>query len=605
MLCRRGVLSVLVPALVPALLWAAAATPDIDRVKAERALSEARLKRDVTFLASPQCEGRGPTTQGLKRAGDYIASEFKKAGLKPGNNGSYFQPFHIAGARGAITLVGPRGQRIALQQGIHFNPLGYDQAGKVSGPLAFAGYGLSVKGYDDYAGRDVKGKVVIILRDTPRPGTPGRPKEFLAGAPFVTKLAVAQKHGARAVLFVNDADTAQDSDAPLDFSYTALGRGGRHIPAFFIRRDDFARMLPAHRSLRDLERGIDRTLQPDSFDLVGWSIELEVQRKNDMIGLRNVVGMLDGAGPLADQVIVVGAHYDHLGYGGPSSLSQSKRRQVHHGADDNASGTTALLELARRFAALKNRQGRRLVFIAFSGEELGLFGSRHYCNKPLFSLDKTAAMYNLDMVGRLRSDPKTGRGRLLTEGHGTAKPFKELIDRLANRYDFTLQSKAAGFGPSDHASFCGKKVPVLFVWTGTHADYHRPSDTADKINVPGMRRIVDLSQEAITTLTGIDRPAFIEVKGAPGSRPSGGPRLGIRPGYGGDVPGVEVEGVTPGGPADKAGVKGGDVIVGLGGKPVKDLRSYMLIMSTQKKGGTIAVEVQRKGKKVKLEAKLE
>jgi hypothetical protein len=603
MLCRKGLLGVLALALLPALLWSAAAPvpPEPDPPRAV----EARLKRDVTFLASDRCEGRGPTTEGINLAADYVADQFRQAGLRPGNGNSYFQPFHIAGAEGHLALTGPLGQRIDLRQRIHFNPLGYDQAGNVSGPLAFAGYGLATKDYDDYAGLDAKGKVLVILRDTPRAGTAGRPKDWLAGAPFVNKLALAQKKGALAVLFVNDADTASDSDAPPDFSYSSVTRGGRHLPAVFIRRDLFERMLPAGRSLRDLERDIDSGLKPDSFDLPGWKVELDVKRNGSGIALKNVVGVLEGAGPLAQETIVVGAHYDHLGYGSVSSLSRSKRREIHHGADDNASGTTALIELARRFASLKDRQGRRLVFIAFSGEELGLFGSRHYCNKPLFPLDKTAAMFNLDMVGRLRDDPKTGKARLLTEGHGTAKPFKELIDKLAGKYAFTLSAKPAGFGPSDHASFCGKKVPVLFFWTGNHADYHRPTDTADKINVSGMRRVVDLSQGAIAFLSRMDKPAFIEVKGAAGPRPSGGPRLGIRPGYGSDAAGVEVDGVTPGGPADKAGVKDGDVIVGLAGKPVKDLRTYMLVMSTQKKGDTIEVEVQRKGKKVKLKAKLE
>jgi hypothetical protein len=364
-------------------------------------------------------------------------------------------------------------------------------------------------------------------------------------------------------------------------------------------------MLPAGKVLRDIEKKIDRNLKPSSFDLPGWKVDLEV-KNGQLIGLKNVVGVLDGAGPLANETVVVGAHYDHLGYGGPSSLARSKRREIHHGADDNGSGTTSIMELARRFGAMKNRPGRRLVFIAFSGEELGLFGSRHYCNTPLFPLDKTAAMYNLDMVGRLRIDQKTSKGRILTEGHGTAKPFKELIDNLAKKHDFMFASQqASGFGPSDHASFCGKNIPVLFVWTGVHEDYHRPTDTADKIDVHGMRRIVDMSEEAITTLTKMEKPAFVVVKGSGGPRPSSGPRLGFRPGYGSDKPGVEVDGVTPGGPADKAGIKGGDVIVGVAGKEVKDLRTYMVAMSAQKKGTTIEVEVLRGGKKVKLKVKLE
>ena len=596
--CRRGLLGWVALALLPALLGAAPSPRDSNQ-------TEARLKRDVTFLASPRCEGRGPTTEGINRAADYIANEFEKAGLKPGNGSSYFQPFRIAGAVGALTLEGPQGQRVRLKQRKHFNPLGYDQTGEVSGPVAFAGYGLSTASYDDYAQLDARGKVLVILRDTPRPGTPNRAREWLTGAPFVTKLNLAQKKGARAVLFVNDADTAEESDIPLDYSYSRLTWGGKRLPALFVRRDVLERMLPAGKTLSRIEKGIDGTLKPNSFDLPGWSVDLKIERKSDAIPLKNVVGVVEGNGPLAAETVVVGAHYDHLGYGGPSSMSRAKRPQIHFGADDNASGTTAMMELARRFAAMKNRQGRRLVFMAFSGEELGLFGSQHYCARPLFPLEQTAAMYNLDMVGRLRLDSKTGRARLLTEGHGTAKPFKELIDSLAKKYDFTLVSQASGFGPSDHASFCGKKVPVLFLWTDYHSDYHRPGDTPDKINVAGMRRIVDLSEDAIKKLTRMEKPAFVEIKKGNTTRPSTGPRLGIRPNYGGDKTGVEVGGVSADSPAHKGGIKSGDVIVGLAGKPIKDLKTYMQVMSGQKKGKTIEVEVLRKGKKVKLEVKLE
>jgi hypothetical protein len=260
---------------------------------------------------------------------------------------------------------------------------------------------------------------------------------------------------------------------------------------------------------------------------------------------------------------------------------------------------------------MPNRQGRRMVFLAFSGEEMGLLGSAHYCKNPIYPLDQTAAMFNLDMVGRLRNDPKTNKPRLLTEGHGTAvgasgvKPFKELIDALAKKHDFTLVAKESGFGPSDHATFCGKKVPVLFFWTGGHPDYHRPTDTADKINVAGMRQVVDMSEEAVAALAKMDRPVYVEIKGSAMGRPSKGPRLGIRPAYGEDKTGLEVEGVVEGGPADKAGIKSGDRIVSIAGKEVKDIGGYMQAMGVQKGDTTIEVIVVRGGKKVTLKVKLE
>ncbi len=597
----RNCIALAVVALVGSLSWAAA------REALNRAAAEARMKKDVTFLASPECEGRGATTQGLKIAGDYIAAEFERIGLKPGYNGTYFQPYAITGAVGTLELTGPQGQTITLKQGPQFVPLGYDQKGEATAPLVFAGYGLSCTNptYDDYANLDVKDKIVVVLRDTPRASQPNRPKEMTSAASFIAKLNLARKKGAVGVLFVNDAETAEEGDAPADYSFTSLSRGGSHLLSATMRREFLDLMLPPTMKLATLEKIIDATLEPRSMELTGWKAKLAVERRADGIPLRNVIGYLEGSGPLADETIVVGAHYDHLGYGGPSSMSQGKKRAIHFGADDNGSGTTAMLELARRFASIPQRQGRRLVFLAFSGEELGLFGSRHYVNHPVFPLEKTAAMYNLDMVGRLTKDKDTGLDRLQTEGHGTAAGFKEILEEGAKKYGFTLKMQASGFGPSDHASFCGKKIPVIFVWTGTHADYHRPSDTADKINLEGMCRIVDMSEEIITRFTQMDKPAFIEVRGAAMGRPSTGPRLGIRPGDYNDAEGVKIDGVSEGGPAEKAGIKANDVIIQMAGKPVKNINDYMAVMALQKKDTTIEVIVLRGKEKKTLKVVLE
>jgi hypothetical protein len=551
--------------------------------------AENRLRTDVTFLASDACEGRGPTTEGLNKAADYIAAEFKKAGLKPGVKGeSYFQPFAIPGATGKVVLAGPAGKKIELQLKKQFLPLGSDQNGTATGSVVFAGYGITCKNpaYDDYDGIDVKGKIVVLIRDTPKDKTARSSREMRSQSGLSVKLLNAKKKGAVAVIFVNDAETAENDDTPFDYTYQSMRWGGAAILAVMAQRDVVQSMMPADKNLAEIEKGIDRDVKPNSFEMPGWTVTMEMTRKTDLIKLKNVIGVLEGAGPLAKETVVVGAHYDH-------------------GADDNGSGSTSVMELARRFAAVTNRQGRRLVFMTFSGEELGLLGSAYYCNNPIFDLKSTAAMYNLDMVGRLNPDPNTGNAKLLTQGHGTAAPFKELIDGLAKKHNFTLTYQASGFGPSDHASFCGKKIPVLFIWTGLHADYHRPTDTADRINVAGMRRVVDMSEEAITQLTQMEKPAFIEVKGGGPFRPTTGPRLQLKPNYGGDNKGVAVDGVTPGGVADKAGIKAGDIILSLAGKEVKNMTAYTQALNTLKRGSTIEVIVERGGKKMTLKAKLE
>lgn len=584
--------------------------------------SEQRLRHDITYLASPECEGRGPTTKGLDRAADFIANEFKKAGLAPGNpDGSYYQPFTTPSAvlQGEPTLVltGPQGQVVQLKRGVHFDVMGLGGSGALANvPVVFAGYGVASEmvGYDDYSDLDVAGKVVVLLRDVPRAANPELSGKLKAQAPFVTKLTRAERQGARGVLFVNDAESAREGDDLLDFNYTALGGQAANppkVPAIFLRRSVLETMLrhSTSQEVNDLEKSIDRDFKPQSLELTGWTLSLNVEVQRGKVGLKNVVGVLEGKGPLARQTVVVGAHYDHLGYGGNGSLAQSKKMTIHHGADDNGSGTTTVLELARRFAAQPNRQGRRLVFILFSGEELGLLGSKHYCKEPLFPLEDTASMFNLDMVGRLRSDAKNPKDRLLVEGSNTAKVFDEILDTLNQKHEFDLKKSETMPPNSDHFSFYQKKIPVLFFWTGIHPDYHKPSDTADKINVVGMRRIADLSEEVITRLATMEkRPDYIQVKvGSSGGGPRGDtPRLGVIPAYDDDgKDGLRIEGANAGTPGAKAGLKAGDRIVSLAGKPVKNIQSYMQIMATQKKGETLEIGIVRDGKTMTVKALLE
>jgi hypothetical protein len=576
--------------------------------------SEARMRQDISFLASDECEGRGPGTKGIDKAADYIAVEFKKAGLRPGGkDGSYFQPFtinaNVLDEPARLALKGPLGQDIELKQGVQFWPMALGGRGADTAGVVFAGYGITSEKahYDDYEGIDVAFKVVVLLRGAPHSPDKNRARELMAGAPFVRKLVNAEKHEAAAVLIVNDEDTARDGDALLDFNYTAFSRSAVKIPVFHVRRSILEMMLPGGAdALTTLESEINRDLKPHSRALPGWKAEVEVKMHRGTIDVKNVVGVVEGSGPLADETVVVGAHYDHLGYGGNSSLAGLKKMALHYGADDNASGTTTMMELARRFASTPRRQGRRLVFIAFSGEELGLYGSEYYCKHPLYPLKETASMYNLDMVGRLRPDKATSKPKLLSEGSGTAQPFRELLEDLARKHDFKMVNKPSGFGPSDHASFCGRDVPVLFVWTDYHDDYHRPGDTADKINIAGMRRIADLSQDAIAALTQMEKPAFVKVK-EPSSGVSkyDGPTLGIRPSYGDEEEGLLIGGVTTGRPAEKAGLQADDRIVEIAGKPIKNIQTYMTALATHKKGETLEVGFIRNGKKMTVKVKLE
>jgi hypothetical protein len=574
--------------------------------------TEERIKKDLSYLASDELEGRGPATEGINKAADYIAAEFKKAGLKPaGQGGSWFQYFtYTGGARlsqpATLTFAGPKAQTLSLKAGTDFQPIGLSHSGAVrDAEVVFAGYGISTKEYDDYQGLDVAGKVVLVLRDAPRHiSGPSRQ----AQAALVKKMEIAAKKDALAIVFINDSEGSKDGDQLLNFGYLATTRSPQKLPAFHVKRAIVDKMLANINSkdLATLEKSMNEDKKPEAVALKGWSSSLEVSVKRDGIELKNVIGVLEGKGKLADETLVIGAHYDHLGYGGFGSLARLKKMAIHNGADDNGSGTCGVIELARRFGAMKEREGRRLVFMTFSGEELGLLGSAHYCKAPIFPIENTAAMINLDMIGRLKKDGKTGQEALQIWGTGTAKTFDQLTDNLNKKYHFTVKKVASGFGPSDHSSFYGKKVPVFFFYTGDHPDYHRPSDKWDKINYDGMRRIVDMVEElAIHLATVPERPEYVKVSGGGGNTPRPRISLGIRPGYGEDKDGVLVDGVTEDRPAAKAGIKEGDRIIKMGDRQIKNLEVYMLFMSEQKKGDTIDVTVVRDKKELKLKVKLD
>jgi hypothetical protein len=575
---------------------------------------EARMRKDITFLASDECEGRGIHTEGINKAADYIAAEFAKAGLRPGGpGGSYFQPFAVQGQSkldgpSLLSLKGPLGQEIELKLGTDFQVMGLSGSGKVTAPVVFAGYGATASGigYDDYKDIDVAGKIVVLVRHTPRWNNKDSSFDGARAAEHAgleKKQALAEVNKAAAVLLVNDRTEAPAGDKLMAFNQLAGATPGT-IPAVQVRRGIVDMLLESSRgtALADVEKAIDRDLKPRSMPLQGWTASVATGVKRTSTPCKNIIGIADGSGPLANETVVIGAHYDHLGFGGMGSLTKNPgKKEIHHGADDNGSGTTSVIELARRFGAMKERQGRRLVFMTFSGEESGLLGSRYYCNKePMIPLADTVAMVNLDMVGRFAEDKETHQGKLIVEGVGTAKNFERLIDKL--NPGLLLTKKKGGLGPSDHDSFCRKNIPVLFFWTGLHSDYHRPSDTSDKINVPGMRQIADLAEKVILELASEpQRPEYVEVPNTFSLTPGkSGPRLGIMPSYEEDKEGVVVGGVTDGGPAAKGGLKAGDLIVEIAGKAVKNINTYTVIMSQQQVGQPVEVSVVRDGKKLTL-----
>lgn len=589
--------------------------------------SAARLKQDVGFLAADAQEGRAPGTKGIEASAEYIAASFKESGLKPapGADG-YFQPFTIRGAPQlselpTLVFKGPGGEEIKPESG-KFQPLAIGSGGTLEGlPIVFAGYGISAKDdakkldYDDYEGIDVKGKAVLIIRREPQlddEKSPFAGKQTTLFATFTHKATNAFQHGAAAVLLVNDLAGLKGAEDQLLPFAAAGAEENSPIPIVMLARADADKLLAAsgQPKLETLEKEIDGDLKPRSRMLAGWTLSESIKIVRKGVETRNVVGVLEGAGPLADETVVVGAHYDHLGNGGLSSGSLAfLSHDIHNGADDNASGTALVMELARRLGKRPDPLARRIVFIAFSGEEKGLLGSMHYVEHPLIPLDKTVMMINFDMVGRLNE-----KSELTVMGTGSTSGLEELVDAIGTDAGFKIKKvKGAsdGFGGSDHESFYRKNVPILFPFTGLHPDYHRPSDDSERINFAGMARIADFGELLLLDVARRPtRPTFVKVPEAArnphaaGSPDPGrvgmGAYLGSIPDYGAEDKGVKLSGVREGSPAEKGGLKGGDVIVGYAGKPIATIYDYTDSLGRSKPGDKVEIVVKREGKDVTL-----
>jgi Peptidase family M28/PDZ domain/PA domain len=588
--------------------------------------SQTRMKADVGFLAADAQDGRAPGTKGIEASADYIAASFKDSGLKPAPGlDDYFQPFTIRGnpelaEPATLVFKGVGGVEIKPEKSA-FQPLAIGSSGKFEGvPIVFAGYGITAKDdsrkldYDDYAGIDVKGKAVMVIRREPQlddEKSPFAGKMTTNYATFVHKATNAFQQGAVVVLMVNDlAGLKGTEDQVIRFGAAGLDENSP-IPFISLSRAEADKLLAAagQPKLETLEKEIDADLKPRSRVLEGITMTGSVEIVRKGVTTKNVIGVLEGAGPDADETIVVGAHYDHLGHGGMTSGSLAfLSKDIHNGADDNASGTALVMELARRLARRPDPLPRRIVFMAFSGEEKGLLGSRHYVEHPLIPLDKTIMMINFDMVGRLND-----KGELTIVGTGSTPGIEEIVDSLGAAAGFKVKKvkgMSDGFGGSDHESFYLKNVPILFPFTGLHADYHRPSDDTERINFAGMARIADFGEILLLDMARRpDRPAFTKAEG--GGNPHGatsadpgrvgmGAYLGTVPDYGAEDKGVKLSAVREGSPAEKGGLKGGDVIVGYAGKPIATIYDYTDSLGRNKPGDKVEIVVKRDGKDVTL-----
>lgn len=527
-----------------------------------------QLAEVVNALTAPDMEGRRSGTPGSDRAARRIADWLAAAGLRPGSpQGSFVDSFVIdavsrPGPASTLELSGPTSRK--LEAGRDWIPHGGSLAGEVTGEVVFVGYGADLpdRGYDDYASIDVRGRIALALDGVPA---------HLAGARAsrLDKLIAAKRRGAAALLLVSDELPSLDRTA----ARVSL------VSGTITREAADAILTAAGRTTAQAAKALSAAQAPASF-ATGARARVRVDLTSDEVRGANVVGILPGTDPaLADEIVVIGAHYDHLG---------RVAGVVYPGADDNASGTAVAVGLARAFAAAGGT-ARTLVVALFGAEELGLIGSGHYVDHPPFPLARTVAMVNFDMVGRLRD-------RLDVGGNDSGSGLRALVSEAAKREGITVDLRGSPYGPSDHIRFYDAGVPVLFFHTGSHRDYHRPTDTADKIDADGMARVAAVAARVIERLATAPRPVYAKVPqlarrqlGATGSTFFGISALPR------EADGLRLASVVPGTAAAKAGLREGDVIVRFAGTSVEDFEDFRAMVRDRRPGDTVLVLYLRDG----------
>jgi aminopeptidase YwaD len=538
------------------------------------------LVADVRQLAAPAMEGRASGTAGAERAARYIADRFRALGLRPGGDGaSFFQPFVFSTAAavapgGALESLGPSGKAPTIGQ--DWTPHGGSLTGEVRGDLVFVGHGVAApdRGYDDYAGVDVRGKIALALDGAPPALADARPSRL-------EKLIAAHRHGTSALIIIGD------TLPPLGATAASV----RLVSATVTAAGADRLLQPTGKTTAALRRALAGAGRPASFT-TGVQVRVCVDLEREDRRTENVIAVLPGTDPAhAGEALVLGAHYDHLGRAGG---------QLHPGADDNASGTSLVLGLARALAAAGGR-ARTLVFALFSGEEEGLLGSAHYARHPTVPLERTIAMLNFDMVGRMRER------RLNVAGVESGIGLRALVTDAAAGEPLTLVPHDTPYAPSDQTSFYGAGVPVLFFFTDQHGDYHTPDDTADRINGPGMAEVARVALAVVERLAGEARPAYVKLSPPPPPQPlnsaPGAAFLGVST-AGNDSDGVRISSVFPGTAAARAGLRGGDVIVSLGDEPVDSFADLRRAITRRRPGDVVPILYLRDGEDHRVPATL-
>ena len=588
--------------VLTALVLVAASTsgPQADRT---------RYLNDIKSLASPDMEGRGAGTKGLTRAQRLIEKRYKELGLEPAGSNGYTQPFTVVtGARLKSDnrfAIEAAGSTSDLKINQDFVPFSFSASSQIAAPVVFAGYGVTAEEfhYDDYAGVDVKDKIVVVLRYEPsgfaeKSGNHGLTQH----SQLITKAINARNHGAKGIVVLNGKLGDGEEDLLTRFGSVSGPENVGLVMVQVKNRVADSWFQTAGKTLKDVQEQINSGSKPASFafpDTLQLALHIDIETTRATVN--NVLAWLPGQ---TDDYVIIGAHYDHLGRGNFDSLAPSQIGQIHPGADDNASGTAGVLELARLLAPQRGQLKRSILFMDFAGEELGLLGSAEWVKNPTRPLAKAVAMLNMDMIGRIKDD------KVYIGGVGTGSTFKAILDQGQKETPFKIEYSAGGYSASDHTSFVAKKIPVLFFFSGLHSDYHKPSDTWDKINAPSAARLLDLVENVAVQLANANElPTFQVVSEDKPTTAGGGggygPYFGSIPDFGQTENGVKFSDVKPNSPAAKAGLKAGDILIQFGDKPIKNLYDFTDALRRSKVGDVVEVKVLRDGQTVTVSVKLE
>ena len=538
------------------------ATTLFSQYAAQDSIALAMMKKDVTYLAHDRLQGREAGTKGEEMAAQYIANRMETVGLTPnGDPNSYYQKFNFKESpvveHSALTLDGA-----TLKYEEAFYPISGSGNGSLEAEVIYLDFGIHAPdlGLDNYKKKKVAGKIAIVELGDPEGAHPH--SKYIKVNDVSSKIAAAEDAGAIGLVFLNSKEQVDDPDERLT-KYTKASS----IPVVFLKG-----------KYADLGFG------------KGSKMKMEVTITQEERTAMNVIGYMDNE---AEFTVVVGAHFDHLGFGIEGTLHRGEDGAIHNGADDNASGVAAMIQIADDLKK-HGPKSNNYMFIAFSGEEKGLLGSNYFMKNPTGEPGAFNYMLNMDMVGRMDSTEHA----LAINAVGTS-PAWAVLDSIEVD-SIRIKTTESGVGPSDHTSFYLKDIPVLHFFSGTHADYHKPSDDEHLINYAGMLSIVRYMEEVITRMDKREKLEFTKTKDQDNeSAPRFTVTLGVVPDYLYDGEGMKIDGITDGKPASVAGLEVGDVVVKLGDHDVKDMMGYMKALGMFKKGDATTVEVIRKKEVVK------